>query len=166
MKIAYVHDTGMVSLTVEIYNNVDPEVIAKQWMDSHNESLSFSPYAQREGEILEYHFIDDADVTPELNKENRMYRKAATFLNGKVVYDLDRAKAIHLDVLREMRIPKLKELDWQYQQADEQGNLSKKQEIATLKQTLRDIPQNYDLSSSKTVSELREMIPQELKNQS
>lgn len=50
-----------------------------------------------------------------------------------------KAKAIHLDRLRELRAPKLAALDIAYQRADELGDAQGKRDLAAKKQALRDV---------------------------
>jgi hypothetical protein len=56
-----------------------------------------------------------------------------------ITINLNKAKDITKDRLRVEREPKLKELDIAYQRADEAGNTELKMEIASQKQSLRDI---------------------------
>ena len=53
--------------------------------------------------------------------------------------NIDKAKAIHLDKFRAARSPILSTLDIAYTRADESGDATKKAEIATQKQALRDV---------------------------
>jgi hypothetical protein len=82
--------------------------------------------------------------------------------NGKLEINIVKARPIHMNYLRRLRAVKLPTLDQAYLRADEAGNATLKQQIAQLKQKLRDIPQTYDLSTAKTPEELKAMIPTEL----
>jgi len=59
-------------------------------------------------------------------------------VNGTKV-NTAKAKAIHLDRLRELRAPKLAALDIAYQRADELGDAQGKRDFAAKKQALRDV---------------------------
>lgn len=80
-------------------------------------------------------------------------------VNGTKV-NTAKAKAIHLDRLRELRSPKLAALDIAYQRADELGDAQGKRDLAAKKQALRDVTKAVlpdDLSA------LKDFIPDILK---
>ena len=80
-------------------------------------------------------------------------------VNGTKV-NTAKAKAIHLDRLRELRAPKLAALDIAYQRADELGDAQGKRDLAAKKQALRDVTKAVlpdDLAS------LKDFIPDILK---
>ena len=80
-------------------------------------------------------------------------------VNGAKV-NTAKAKAIHLDRLRELRAPKLAALDIAYQRADELGDAQGKRDLAAKKQALRDVTKAVlpdDLAS------LKDFIPDILK---
>lgn len=79
--------------------------------------------------------------------------------------DMSKARDIQMDVIRGMRDKKLAELDISYMQADEQGDDNLKTQIAQQKQILRDLPVAYDLTVATTPDELKQMIPDEVKEQ-
>lgn len=68
--------------------------------------------------------------------------------------DMTKAREIQMDKIRELRNEKLKQLDIE---------TLKGRDVQAQKQTLRDIPQTFDLTTAKTPDELKTLIPQELK---
>jgi hypothetical protein len=70
-----------------------------------------------------------------------------------ITINLDKAKAITKDRLREERAPLLAGLDVAYQRADESGDAEKKAEVVAEKQRLRDITQLAD--QAQTLDELK-----------
>lgn len=60
--------------------------------------------------------------------------------------DMDKARKIHLGNIRTQRDVQLQDLDVEYLRAMETGDRSAQVRIATLKQELRDIPQDLDLT--------------------
>lgn len=80
-------------------------------------------------------------------------------VNGTKV-NTAKAKAIHLDRLRELRAPKLAALDIAYQRADEMGDAQGKRDLAAKKQALRDVTKSV-LPDNLTA--LKDFIPDILK---
>lgn len=67
-----------------------------------------------------------------------------------------------MDRIRKARNAELVKKDITFMRAVEAGDTSAQTTIATEKQTLRDIPQKYDLSVFKTPEELKAAWPKEL----
>ena len=76
--------------------------------------------------------------------------------------DMPKARGIHLQHIRAARDLELGRLDLLWQKAMEAGNLVEAQRIAVLKQTLRDIPQAFNLSVHNTPETLKAAWPAEL----
>jgi hypothetical protein len=74
-----------------------------------------------------------------------------------------KAVEIHKNKLRELRAPKLSELDIEYMKAVESGNSGLMQSIATQKQALRDVTSDPSLTSAKSPDDLKKIIPEILK---
>jgi len=72
-----------------------------------------------------------------------------------IVINIDKAKNITKDRLRQERVPLLQKLDVDYQRADEAGDVAKKAEVAAEKQRLRDITLLTD--DATTLEELKEI---------
>jgi len=75
--------------------------------------------------------------------------------------NMEKARAIHLDVIRGVRNAELAALDVPFMRAVEAGDTEAQATIATKKQTLRDIPQTFELTA-RTPEELKGKWPAEL----
>ena len=79
--------------------------------------------------------------------------------------NMDKAREIHKENLREMRKPILEKLDVEFMKAFEVNNTERIQEITTLKQELRDVTQSPLIVQAETPEELKNAIPEILVNQ-
>lgn len=93
---------------------------------------------------------------------DRTFRNAWTQGSGTVSVDMPQARVIHMNRIREVRNDELKKEDINFQRALESEDASAKATVATKKQTLRDIPQSFDLSGAGTGDELDALWPSEL----
>jgi len=75
--------------------------------------------------------------------------------------NMAKARAIHMDVIRSVRNAELAALDIPFMRAVEAGDTEAQANIAKAKQTLRDIPQTFDLGAS-TPTQLKQKWPSEL----
>ena len=75
-----------------------------------------------------------------------------------ITINLDKAKEIQKNRWRTARIPILEKLDTQFMRAVETGDTAKQQQIATQKQSLRDVT-TTDLSSVTNTEELKNVSP-------
>ena len=69
--------------------------------------------------------------------------------------NIPKAKELQKERFRRVRQPLLEALDIDYQRADEAGDASKKTEIATKKQALRDVTNSTALNDATTEAEVR-----------
>ena len=69
--------------------------------------------------------------------------------------NIPKAKELQKERFRRVRQPLLEALDIDYQRADEAGDASKKTEVATKKQALRDVTNNTALNDATTEAEVR-----------
>jgi len=92
--------------------------------------------------------------------QDRTWRDAWRFSGGAVAIDMPIARDLHRNKLRALRAPLLAALDIEYQRADEFGDPALKAEIATRKQTLRDLPANPAIDTAATPDELYAVWPQ------
>ena len=67
--------------------------------------------------------------------------------------DMEKAREIHKANIREARVPKLTELDVQFQRALETG--ASTTDIVAKKQALRDAPANSSITSANSEAELK-----------
>jgi hypothetical protein len=133
------------------------------------ERNGYTDNAVVEYETLPYHIRGNGNQRhgscPDLNCHDRYFRDAMVFdvsQPEKCRCDMDKARGIHLGHIRHSRDAELAKLDVPFMQALEASDTTEKTRIATLKQTLRDIPQKYDLSVFKTPEELKAAWPKEL----
>lgn len=75
--------------------------------------------------------------------------------------NIEKAKEIHKNFLREARKPLLEKLDVEYMRTLEKGESTN--EIVSLKQELRDITKHPDLLTASNVDELKAFWPDILK---
>lgn len=78
-------------------------------------------------------------IVQDISAVDNDYFDGFVYKDGEAVADIAACKNIHLDKFRQARAPKLAALDIAYTKADENGNWSKKAEIAIQKQALRDV---------------------------
>jgi len=69
--------------------------------------------------------------------------------------NMEKAKEIHRDFIRIVRTPLLEDLDVQFMRALESGSPQDVAAISTLKQALRDEPDNPNIASSETTEDLK-----------
>tara|TARA_Y100000401_G_scaffold114344_1_gene116260 strand:- start:169 stop:447 length:279 start_codon:yes stop_codon:yes gene_type:complete len=69
--------------------------------------------------------------------------------------DMAKAKEIHKNKIRDARIAKFAELDIEFQKAIETDDSTKKSEIATKKQALRDAPADSDIDAASDTDALK-----------
>jgi hypothetical protein len=79
-----------------------------------------------------------------------------------IVVNMARARLIHMDAIRAVRNAQLAALDIPFMRAIETGDTSSQAVIATQKQTMRDIPQTFDLTNVRTPTDLKSLWPNEL----
>lgn len=78
----------------------------------------------------------------ELPADNGNFRNAWTLMDNKIIIHKEKAKAIHMDRIRQARNMELEQLDKAHLR--HLGDDAAIAEIASSKQVLRDIPQNYN----------------------
>lgn len=93
---------------------------------------------------------------------DRTFRGAWKKGGGRVDVDMPKARAIHMDRIRVARDAELARLDVEYQRADEDSDIVRKQEVAARKKSLRDIPQTFDLTVAETPESLAALWPRDL----
>ena len=69
-----------------------------------------------------------------------------------LVVNMTKARAIHMNVIRRARNKELVKEDVNYTRALESGDTSAQAAVATRKQTLRDIPATFDLTTGVTTT--------------
>lgn len=92
---------------------------------------------------------------------DRYFREAWEDTGTTVQVNMPKARSVHLDQVRKARDAALVELDLPFVRAVEAGDTNAQATIATKKQTLRDIPQTFDLTA-RTPEQLKAKWPPEL----
>lgn len=116
---------------------------------------------------MEGYTIDDAlTVVPQLTPYiiidesalpiDRYFRDSWELINLQLAVNITKANEIHKEHLRELRKPKLLALDVEYIKALELGDTVKQQEIAAIKQELRDVT---DFPLIEDLEQLKAYIP-------
>jgi len=102
--------------------------------------------------------LDDLSAYP----SDRVFRDAWV-LNGDVIEeDLETAKDIWRDRIREERKPLLEALDTKFMKALETGDTATQTLVGTQKQALRDAPSDSAIESATTIAELKLARPSAL----
>ncbi|SCA55406.1 hypothetical protein MTBPR1_100047 [Candidatus Terasakiella magnetica] len=96
----------------------------------------------------------------EVTKPDQRTFREAWQLNGAVIeVDMEKARTIWRDKIRQARMPELDRLDAQYMKALEAGDGTLQQSIATQKQALRDATADPAIESATTPQELEAIQP-------
>jgi hypothetical protein len=76
-----------------------------------------------------------------------------------ITINLNKAREIHKDKMRNARAPKLAALDVAFMRAVEQADTAKQAEIAAEKQAFRDVTKDPDIVAATDVEELKSAWP-------
>ena len=82
--------------------------------------------------------------------------------DGRPKVDMPKARIVHMDHIREARNVEIEKLDVPYMRAVEAADTEEQASISTQKQTLRDIPETFDLEGYTTPATLKDAWPDEL----
>ena len=148
--ILYTRPDGGVSIVVPT-----PETLAK--FETEDDAIAHVRGRSVPDDATKIRVIDRSAIP-----EKRTFRNAWVDGTDKAVTDRSKASAIHMNRIREVRNAELAKEDINFQKAIEADDDSAKATVATKKQTLRDIPQNFDLSGASTDDELDALWPSEL----
>lgn len=103
--------------------------------------------------------IVDDSVVP----KDRTFRNAWKAEAGGIVHDMQKCREIHRNYLRELRGPKMKDLDIAFMRAIETGaSASDVRAIVAKKQALRDVTNDAGLLSAETPEALKAVMPDAL----
>jgi hypothetical protein len=141
---------------VSIYDDTDQErlenLVAKN-IAAPDASIPFDA-------TTTYHIIEHTDL-PGDHACGRAceFRDAWEWGGGLVATNMEKARVIHMNRIKRARDVELVKLDTPYMKALEANDLLEQQRIAGLKQTLRDIPQSFDLTVYTTPETLKGAWP-------
>lgn len=107
------------------------------------------------------HWVESRDNVP----QDRYFRNAwsASTDAKKVLVDMAKAKAVHVEKLREVRNEKLSQLDTEFMRAIEAKDVAKQNAISAKKQALRDMPLDPGFDRHSTPDALKAFVPESLK---
>jgi hypothetical protein len=110
-----------------------------------------------------YWVVDVTDLPGgSLGGDNDYFFEAWEWDDG-VVVNMTKARGIHMNVIRKVRDAELAAKDITFMRAVEAGDTSAQATIATQKQTLRDIPATFDITTGVTTpAQLKAKWPSEL----
>lgn len=92
--------------------------------------------------------------------DDRTFRDAWEFEDGEVVCNMDKAREIHREYMRQARKPLLDALDVEFHRAYKDP--TKQDEIEAKKQALRDVTDEPDIEIASTPEELKAVWPEVL----
>jgi len=111
-----------------------------------------SAFPQDRMPVVSWKEITDEDLP------DRTYRNAWITEGGKKIsHDINKAKEIHKDMLRELRSHYLMELDSSFLRALENSDEEERQLIVKKKQQLRDVTLDPSIEKAKTVEDLKNL---------
>lgn len=93
---------------------------------------------------------------------DRKFRDAWEQTDSAIIENMTQARAIHLNRIREYRNAELVKEDINFQKALEANDADAQSAVATKKQTLRDLPETFNLSGATNGAELNALWPSEL----
>jgi hypothetical protein len=113
-------------------------------------------------EDTDYHIIEDTDFPADhVCGITCEFRSVFEWDGAKAIVNMPKARGVHMDVIRKARNTELAAKDITFMRAVEAGDTSAQSAVATEKQTLRDIPQTFDLTTD-TPEQLKGKWPTEL----
>lgn len=133
--------------------------------DSSVQIMQVSPSAVSEQEIAKWRalhpgYVRHREIDPASVPADRTFRDA---WDASLCVNMEKAREIHRNRMREARAPKLQVLDVAYVRALEGGDAAGAQTIAAQKQTLRDVTVDPSIEAASTPEELKAVWPQCLK---
>lgn len=110
--------------------------------------------------------IDEADLPADLfagdDRRGKLFRAAWRNIGGRIVVDMDAARALHLGRVRRVRNVALAKLDVEFSRAIASGDSGAPAVIEGVRQVLRDLPATFDLTAAKTPRDLAALWPADL----
>lgn len=147
-SIIYERPDGGVSIVHPVYGNKNDKETEEEFLDRVR--IKDVPIDASNIRIV------DRESLP----SDRTFRNA---WKSNLSVDMVKARGIHKNRLRDIRVPKMQILDVEYLRADERGDLVEKQRIALRKQILRDVTSDPAIEAASTPEQLKTVIPIALK---
>jgi len=89
--------------------------------------------------------------------EDRSYRNALSYKNGKFTHDMNKAKDLHKDKLRRERVRLFDENDIELRDANLESSKDKLKKAIARRNYLRDITKDPRINAAKTVDDLKKI---------
>ena len=152
-------DTGVLAVVNPAYNDeTRPQEGSLDYESDDDFFIRVVNNAVPDG--VSYEVIEDTDLTIAEFLSDRTFREAWEQEGNQPIVSMPKARGIQMDKIRKVRNKELAKKDVEYMKALEADDGSSTA-IAVEKQTLRDIPQTFDLTAD-TPEELKEKWPEGL----
>lgn len=92
--------------------------------------------------VLHIHEITEEELPSKNGKPDRQFRDAWTSDGTKILFNMDKVRAIHLERLRFERLPILEQLDKDWMRAAGRGKKDEADAIEAKREVLRNFPQD------------------------
>ena len=134
------------------------EGVIAEWAETESEFLARIAIKDVPADATNAQIVDVSAIPVD-----RSFRNAWEIVaGGRIEHDMGKCREIHKDRLRAIRAPKLVALDIEYQRADEDGDVQRKQAVAAKKRALRDVTVDPRIQAAQTPEELKAVIPEAL----
>jgi len=175
--VAQMMGAGGVIRESEMEGQIDKHVaagISREIATAYVEGITFGGLSEDEAltriyekdkpqSALAVHIIDDTQIPADHVCESSCELFDAWEWTDKVIVNMPKARGVHMNVIRVVRNAELVKEDLTFMRAVEDGDTDAQATIKTKKQTLRDIPQTFDLTTDNdTPEELKAKWPAEL----
>ena len=145
-RIIFSNSDGTLSFIVTCLNEINPAT---------GQPFTIQEIADKDipAGISTYSIVEDSVIPTDISFRNAWVGVGIGTTGGVISEDITKAKEIHKTNIRKARIPKLAELDIEYQRATEtSANTS---DIVAKKQALRDAPAASGISTAANTTELK-----------
>ena len=146
-KVIFTQPNGIISVMTPILTEINPatgveftlqEIIDKDLIPTG---------------ITTFSIVEDSVIPPDRTFRSAWVGNGVGVSTATIVEDMTKAKEIHKDNIRRKREPKFKELDIEFQKAQETG--ADTSDIVAKKNALRDAPAASGIATATNTTELR-----------
>lgn len=149
-RIIYTDSAGRLCIVTPAYNDrIRPD-------DDTDEALLARCMARLPADAV------NPRITEEDMPADRMFRDAWVDTGGAVDVDMAKARALHMARIRAARNAKLATLDPLWMRAMGRGETAAAAAVEAQRETLRNLPQTFDLTRAADADALKELWPAEL----
>ena len=145
-RIIFSNSDGTLSFIVPCLNEINPAT---------GQAFTIQEIADKDipAGISTYSIVEDSVIPTDISFRNAWVGVGIGTTGGVISEDITKAKEIHKTNIRKARIPKLAELDVEYQRATETS--ADTSAIVTKKQALRDAPAASGIATASNTTELK-----------